>query len=117
MYAVPKSQMTSRFSRGSSVPTTGTKTLTKTEQKIAQMMELAAETGFVCEPVWHRRNPVNLRDCMIAYNYGTDHTSTDDQTCKLVHAVSRFRLGSNLPNLILIFMEAGGREGGEGWAP
>ena len=51
MYAVPKSQMTSRFSRGSSVPTTGTKTLTKTEQKIAQMMELAAETGFVCEPV------------------------------------------------------------------
>jgi hypothetical protein len=43
--------MTSRFSRGSSVPTTGTKTLTKTEQKIAQMMELAAETGFVCEPV------------------------------------------------------------------
>ena len=33
------------------MPTDNTKTLTKTEQKIVQMMKLAAETGFVCEPV------------------------------------------------------------------
>ena len=43
--------MSSRFCRGSKVPTDNTKTLTKTEQKIVQMMKLAAETGFVCEPV------------------------------------------------------------------
>jgi hypothetical protein len=33
------------------VPTDDTRPLTKIEQKIAHMRKLAAETGFVCEPI------------------------------------------------------------------
>ena len=51
MTLVPKDQMRSRFDRSLTTRATGATTLTVRDQKIGQMLALAAETGFVCEPV------------------------------------------------------------------
>ena len=49
--AISQFEMGSRFDRRSMMPAMGTTALTERDTKIEQMMALAAETGYVCEPV------------------------------------------------------------------
>ena len=49
--AVSKYEMRSRFGRISTLPESATTTLSMRDQKIEQMLNLAREMGFVCEPV------------------------------------------------------------------